>query len=354
MSNSFTSPPLLPQALSVIAGEKVINTSIKETLDLCNFTSSFLGTSNLVSQCFDDIGGLSIYRYNSSSTPPSSNLEYRVPTISNQHKTLEIYIVGLCLSGSGVLDINVSENSINTSGSITINNTSYTQYSTQITLSSISTNYIDLSFKLTSNSTNVTCIKTIMCRWVELSSPLNAVLQTRDNKNIVPFGLDRVNPNYPLTSRIGHDLRDNILSLRSRPRSIISWSGLFNTSPSSSLNISPARSIGIGDIKTLRGYSPFFKGASLQDFKFKVAIKAGSTPSNPVKLSILGNTIEINQGGWSMFDLTPKIEPDQVYSDLFSIELFEFGFDEDQDNFDNLGNSGNSGDFITAFSIWSI
>ena len=54
-----------------------------------------------------------------------------------------------------------------------------------------------------------------------------------------------------------------------------------------------------------------------------------------------------------MFNLIPKIEPDQVYSDLFNIDLFEFGFDRSRNNFNNLANIGNSGDFITAFSIWS-
>ena len=346
MSNSYTTPPLLPDSNSVVAGQTIASTTLSRFGDLSNYIDGNGCTSNVISQSYDD----DVFTMDSSSTPSTPSSSWRFPTISSKHLSLVVYVVAKTTGNPSTVGLELLVDSATISGSITVSAGSYTTYSTTLTASSITVTYAQLDLKLTAGSTGSTQIRTVMARWSPLSSPLSAGASTLGSSyNCVPFGVSRLGANQALTSRAGHQMFDNIEHFRQRPRVLISWSGIFNTSPITS-STSPPRTLGAGDVDVMKPLAPYFSSTHPSDHKFTVAVKFNGT-ATPVGMTIMGNEINTTGNvGWENHTFTVLTEIDSRSLE-FNQDLLKWGLDTVQSNSTALARTANG--FVESFSLWS-
>ena len=156
----------------------------------------------------------------------------------------------------------------------------------------------------------------------------------------MPFGINRVGNDYPLSSRWGVNARNNVELLRKRPVVYLTWSGVQNldSAPTSIDDPAPPKYLGIGDIDVLAAPIHIPTEAVLGDtYEINVALLIGDLPAGySVSYFVLGSEIEISANGWHVETVRVLIDRDEAMSRALSLNIYRVGPDNDPINLSNL------------------
>ena len=353
MSNSFTSPPTLPDTGDIISGRVIKTETLSRMGDLSNYIHAYGGTSNAISQAFDQNTCVT------SSTTFADLCRWRIPIPSNDHTTIEFHVSAkVTTTGTGTIQFSLTDsNSVNQGTStISITSTTYALSNVSHTFSSATTGeYVDIvmSGKVATASTYDLDIQIVAARFTALTSPLSAGATAQGSDKITPFGVDRLGANYPLTARAGVQWRTNIETMRSRKRPLLSWSGIENPTSVFSGRGKGPKSLGYGDTQAFQLQSPLFaNGGQITLWIYVVDI------SGTKKFSFMNRLFSVSSNGWNEFNFNPSLDSPSQESQAFGISLYKLnpnGYLEDDTLLDSLGRlaSINSLPRITALSVWS-
>ncbi|QDP58395.1 MAG: hypothetical protein GOVbin564_2 [Prokaryotic dsDNA virus sp.] len=357
MSNTFTSPPNVPDTSDLIAGRVITTTTLARMGDLSNYLHAHGSTSNCISQAFDA---------NTCVTNSTSFVDlcrWRVPIPSNDHTTIQFHVAARVTStGTGTLKFTLTDaNSVaqgNSSISITSTASTYAHATVSHTFTSSTTAvYVDIVMqgKVDANTYDVD-VQVIAARFTALTSPLSAGNTAQGSDKITPFGASRLGANNALSSRAGVQWRTNIQTLRSRKRPLLIWSGIQNADATPSAftgrGQSP-KSLGVGDCQSMQVQSPLFiGGGSITLWIYVVNI------SGTKKFAFMNRLFSVTSNGWNEFNFTPSLENTTLESVVFGFPLYKINptayveSDTLLDSADRLAVSL-SLPRITALSVWS-
>ena len=353
MSNSFTTPPTLPDTGDLISGRTIKTETLERMGDLSNYLHAYGGTSTAISQAFD---------FNTcvtSATTYADLCRWRIPIPSNQHTTIEFHVAAkVTTTGTGTIQFTLTDEDSVSQGTptISVTATSYSLLSVSHTFSSATTaDYLDvvMSGKVATASTYDLDIQVVAARFTALSSPLSAGATAQGTAKITPFGLDRLGNDYPLTARAGVQWRTNIETFRSRKRPLLIWSGIENPSSVFTGRGKGPKSLGYGDTLAFQVQSPLFvNGGDITLWIYVVDI------SGTKKFSFMEQLFEVDTNGWNEFTFTPSLNSPSAESQIFGLSLYKLnpnGYLEDDTLLDSItrGASVNNLPRITALSVWS-
>lgn len=354
MSNSFTSPPVLASELTTVAGQPIAEGAVTKMSETANYLWAVGGTHAVVSQAWSN------GEVQQSSTTYVQMLEYRIPVISNDH-----YDFNLCFIAQGPGGIR---------STLTLGAATYTtetlstgsgphivNQSIIITTASTET-YATLTIEVRSTSTSPPhhTIKCVSGRWVPKTSPVDTgarYLGTTDK--FVPYGINRVGNDYPLTARWGVDMLNNITTLRRRPISYLSWSGADNlaAAPTGSTDPAPALYLGIGDLFTLQ-IPVHIPQEVIETELYTVHLHAYLVDNaTSVELDFMGDRVTFTGNGWQTAELTIQIDPDEMMSQVYALNIYRAGPENTRQNQDTLIDAGTvpwTDPKIQALSIWGV
>lgn len=360
MSNSYTSPPLLPNTSTLGAGSNIETTTLTRIGDINNYLFAVGGTHNILSQSYAD------QTYRQSSTSFVEMSEWRIPTISNSHNQLHVWVYGLTTTtatGAAVrFTLTIGASSSNHSINLTSGTSSVPLVGQGIITHSpaFADSYATLKVEVQAATGAEIEIQTIMARWVALTSPIASGHHYQVLSRFTPFGVSRLGSDQPLSARAGSQMIENANTLRRRPRSILTWSGVFNaassTGPTAGAN--GPELLGIGDIQTLFSYAPLFAGMRQDSTLSIIAHLKASNLSGALTITLFGQPLTVNANGWSTFTLTIQNDRDSI-SNIFGGDIYRFGLDNNPQNQDTLDSLSilagqSSGPQINAVSIWSV
>ena len=353
MSNSFQSPPVLASELTTVAGQPIAEGAVTKMSETANYLWAVGATDAVVSQAWAD-GQMS-----QQGTSYAQMLSYRIPVISNDHYEFALRFVA---SGPGGIR-----------STLTIGSASYTaetlstgsgphivEQSIIITTASTET-YATLTIELKRTGTPPRHeLRCISGRWVPKTSPVDTgarYLGTSDK--FVPFGIARVGNDYSLPSRWGVDMLNNIATLRKRPISYLSWSGVEGllSQPTSSTDAAPALYLGIGDLFTLQIPVHIPQEVIVTD-TYTIHLHAYLVDNaSSVDVDFMGDTVTFTGNGWKVAELTIQIDPDEMMSQVYALNIYRAGPDNTRSNQDALVDAGTvpfTNPKIQAISIWGV
>ena len=189
----------------------------------------------------------------------------------------------------------------------------------------------------------------LMAYFKRIVSPIPAGQKNQYNTSsfFTPFGTSRTTVNNALTSRFAHNMIDNIGELRKRFRSLLSWSGVYNTDSSFYSNVEDAAAsqiyIGVGDINSLFAYPMLPSGFENLNFdKLQLHVKAIGS----VDFTFFGQSLSINQAsdttiGWHIFDLEIDNAQLSTVGDT-RLPYYQATFDATNENRNNLVSFANA------------
>ena len=344
MSNSFTSPPLLTDPGMVVSGKPIRAQEINRLRDSVNYGFAHACTSNAISQSFQDQSLIT------DQTSLQTMCEWAIPTASDQHRYLDVYLFGVVNAATlgGEIKITVEINSVSHSQSLTSSLSGTFRDSLTVDFSSpigAEIAYVTLEMKAATGTQIY--INDIMMRWRPLSSPLAAGQLSRQSSKFIPGGSNRTTAQQALSSRYGVDLLNNLDHLRRRPRILITWSGVQNASPAptgshpytgSPPPASGEQYLGAGlanfEGGSLRTNAPIFEGTREDgNLKFFVIFKVSS---GTVRFSCLNNDVTATGAGWhtqelniteesvTWFNILQEIGLDG-WNEVSTLPVFSFG-----------------------------
>ena len=343
MSNSFTSPPLLTDASRVTASQTIRTTEFTRLADSSNYAFAVGGTSNLLSQTWDD----STFRQNS--TTFVEMCQWYIPQISEEHATLNIILNGFCaVAGAQVrFTYTLASNSYTTT--LTITDTS--RYSSGFVSGAINITAQNavfagvLSMEVKAPTGGEVEILGVMANWSPLTSPLSTGQLRSIGSLYTPQGQNRLAADLPLSARTGVEMINNISMLRRRPRVLFNWSGVEGVSSSEAISVAGAapRTIATGDLESMYSEAAIFPGMrddfTLDIFAYVHVIQNGGTYSN-LSLDLLGQQITMNSTGWTSHTLQLRID-ELPRSDDFGLSVYRVGLDNTAHNHSKLRIYGN-------------
>lgn len=354
MSNSFTSPPVLASELTTVAGQPIAEGAVTKMSETANYLWAVGATHAVVSQAWAE-GQL-----NQQGTSYAQMLEYRIPVISNDHYEFHMHFIALGPGGiRSTLTLGAASYTAETLS--TGSGPHIIEQSIVITTASTET-YATLTIEVkhTTGTPNHHELRCISGRWVPKSSPVDTgarYLGTSDK--FVPFGINRVGNDYPLPSRWGVDMLNNIATLRKRPISYLSWSGVVGllNQPTSSTDAAPAVYLGIGDLFTLQIPVHIPQEVIVTD-TYTVHLHAYLVDNaSSVDIDFMGDTITFTGNGWKTAELTIQIEPDEAFSRVYALNIYRAGPENTRSNQDALVDAGTvpfTDPKIQAISIWGV
>lgn len=361
MSNSFTTPPVLADESTVVAGQAIAEGAISLMSETTNYLWAYGGTHNLVSQSWAE------GQFQQSLTTFQQMIEYKIPMLSVDHLELHIHYIAL---GAGSIRATLTNGTDVYTDTITTTGAGPHVVESTISLTSVplsSSATLGFELRSTSGTPPHIEIRTLAAHWVAPSSPLSAGATSDFQLNqFIPFGINRVGADYPLSARWGVDMTNNIETLRRRPISYVSWSGVDNLGavPTSDTDPAPALYLGVGDIEVLFPpvYIPQEAFVSGNFYTINIWIKmANLNPSLPsVTYIIMGQEIEVTTNGWSYHQVTVRPDQDEDLSQKFNLSLYRVGLDDDPQNWDYLLNISSNPSttstwaYIQALSIWGV
>lgn len=329
MSNSFTSPPTLTDPSRLTAAQTIRTTEIARMCDLVNYCYATGGTSNIVSQLFDDSCVIQ------DSTSFVAMAEWVVPRISNQHNTLVINLQAYSTpSGAGTAEFIYTIGSSTYNVSITI--TDQNRYISSFNSGSISITgthteaYGLLSMRVKAPSSNKTIILGVQANWQALSSPLPTGQLLQHADIFTPQGQGRQGADQPLSSRWGVEMLENLNTLRRRPRVLFNWSGAENTSPITNPDVEGAapKAIGRGDLSSFYSEVAIFAGTSDDaNLYLRVWVNLKNYTSGSIDFEVMGNTLTLDQSGWQSFDID-LVQTELSRSNQFNLSMYKAGVDD--------------------------
>ena len=338
MSNSFTTPPTLADEVTVVAGQVIGEGAVTAMSDTANYLFAYGGTHNVLSQAWAE------GQFTQQGTTYQPMVEYVIPVITLDHYDLHLHFIALGPGGIRSTltigpDVYTSETLSTGAGphvieqSVTVTSTPTANYAT-----------LSIEVKHTTGTPNHHEIRTLAAHWVAKASPLSAGVKLDPDSNaFTPFGLNRVGNDYPLSARWGVDMLENIETLRQRPMTYTTWSGVDNllAAPTSASDPAPAVYLGVGDIEVLFSpvYVPHEAFDSGNDYTIKVWIKmvniSATYPS--VSYTIMGQLITVTANGWSSHEINIRPDPDEEMSQLYNFSIYRAGLDNvDGSNWLNL------------------
>ena len=350
MSNSFpTPPPTLADETTTVAGQPIAEGAITAMSQTANYLWHYGATSNVMSQAWAE--GQMVQK----STSYSSMLRYIIPTCTRDHYTLKVYAVA---KGSGcikaILDTSAGKFDAETCSTgagprlVTID---------VVVTSTIADEYVELSFdvKHTGGATARHEITMLMARWEPLTSPVTPGKRLQGTDEFIPFGIDRVGADYPLTSRWGRNMLTNVDTLRRRPQLWLSWSGVDNldAAPTSITDPAPAKYLGVGDIGVLSQLVHIPQEVII-DGGYTIYVSAyieGLAVGQSKRLSILGHTLTFSSVGWNHKTLIVEINPNEEESALYHLNIHRVQLDNNGATLDGIQDDPG---FIQALCVWGI
>jgi len=362
MSNTFSIPPDVPNINTLVAGQEIASTTLQRVGKLSNYSHAYGGTGNCVSQYFDD------NTLASTSTSSTVACRWVVPTLSSKHKTMDFAIDAYVSGGSGTITLEIDDGSTTSSVNITVTSTSSNYSSASLTHTGTTANpTIELTLKVTAPASNEIRIQSFTAYWLPLGAPLAAGISTTASASnvITPMGVNRLGANNALSSRAGLNLRENITTLRRRPRPIWTWSGIYNASSLSANAAQGPKALGVGDIATFH-VAPLYVGAERDSVTKEINIAAyvqGLTGSDTIDVQFMGQVISFNSNGWEFTTITANTDAIRDLSDT-ALPYYRIGFDASPTNqsatnygFIKASDVAASGStptvpYIASFSAW--
>jgi len=354
MSNTFTSPPSVPDTGDLIAGRVITTTTLARMGDLSNYLHAHGSTSNCISQAFDA---------NTCVTNSTSFVDlcrWRVPIPSNDHTTIQFHVAARVTStGTGTLKFTLTDANSVAQGNSSISITSTASIHAHATVSHTFTSsttaaYVDIVMqgKVDADTYDVD-VQVIAARFTAFTSPLSAGNTAQGSDKITPFGASRLGANNALSSRAGVQWRTNIETMRSRKRPLLIWSGVENPSSAFTGRGQSPKSLGVGDCQSMQVQSPLFiGGGSITLWIYVVDI------SGTKKFAFMNRLFSVTSNGWNEFTFTPSLENTTLESVVFGFPLYKINptayveSDTLLDSADRLAVSL-SLPRITALSVWS-
>ena len=339
MSNSFTSPPTLVDPGRVTASRTIRTTEVSRLGDLSNYCFAVGGTSNVLSQTWDD----SCFRQDdSSSFVPMC--EWYIPSLSSSHQQLDIILSAWSSGGGGVARFTLDYGSATYTTDITITDTS--RYSSgfdkgTITLTATQNEFAArLIMSVKAPVGDEVEVLGVMASWVALTSPLPTGELFHTLSRYTPQGVNRLGADLPLSARFGVETLENINTLRRRPRVLFSWSGVEGAS--SSLPISdaaaPPRTIASGDLLAMSTPVALFPGM-IEDVTLDIYaylnVKQNGGTFTSLEVDVLGQRLTCTSTGWSTFTLDFRAD-EYFRSSEFGLSMYRVGPDYTRHNMSTL------------------
>ncbi len=338
MSNSFTSPPLLTDASRVVAGQTIRTTEIARLADSSNYAFATGGTSNVLSQTWDD----STFRQDGTSFVEMC--QWYIPQISSSHQTLNIRVFGFDIGGANgeaKFTYIVGSNSYSTTISITP-----LQYYAVFDVGVINITATQneaaglLKMEVRAPGSGEIEILSVTASWSPLTSPLATGQHFHQLSEYIPQGQTRLSADLPLSSRTGVELINNINTLRRRPRVLFNWSGVEGVSSGSGISSAGAapRGIATGDLNSMFSESAIFPGIredSTLDLTAYVNVLQNGGSYTPISIDLLGERITMNSTGWTTHTLNFRLE-ELPRSNDFGLSVYRVGPDESAHNLTQL------------------
>ena len=359
MANSFTSPPTLADEVTVVAGQPIAEGAITAMSDTANYLWSVGGTHAVVSQSWAE------GQFEQKGTTYQEMVSYTIPIMSRMHYDLHIHYIALGPGG--------------VRATLTIGANSYTDevlstgagphvIESTITVTTTPTQsygVLSIEVKHTSGTPNHHEIRTLAARWIPWTSPVAQGAQADGNLNtFTPFGIGRAGNDYPLTTRWGVNMLENIETLRRRPISYVSWSGVdnLNAAPTSSSDPAPALYLGVGDIEVLFSpvYIPHEAFETNNFYTITIWLNMHNPLSQSVSYRILDQTITTSSAGWQQFTIDVRPDQDEEMSELFNLSIYRVGLDNDEDNWNYLVSLTNTPPtapnlpYVRGLCIWGV
>jgi hypothetical protein len=350
MSNSFpTPPPTLADETTTVAGQPIAEGAITAMSQTANYLWHYGATSNVMSQAWAE--GQMVQK----STSYSSMLRYIIPTCTRDHYTLKVYAVA---KGSGCIKAILDTSAGKFDGETCSTGEGPHLVTIDVVLTStIADEYVELSFdvKHTGGATARHEITMLMARWEPLTSPVTPGKRLQGTDEFIPFGIDRVGADYPLTSRWGRNMLTNVDTLRRRPQLWLSWSGVNNldAAPTSDSDPAPAKYLYTGDIGVL-GQLVHIPPEAILGGEYTIYVSAyitGLTAGQSKRLSILGHTLTFSSVGWNHETLTVEIDPNEEDSALYHLNMFRVQLDPSSITTEGLYSEPGE---IEALCVWGI
>jgi hypothetical protein len=349
MSNTYSTNLLLPNPGATVAGKFVDYQTPQRIANSSNYSFAVGNTHNALSQSYAD----KTFIQSSSSFIEMS--EWRIPLCSLEHDNLEIVvhydIIGTSSNcnlrftlevgaASSNITINLPSASIIASSSLTISFPASDQYYGTLTLEAQADS---------SNNAEVE-LKSIMARWSVINSPISAGIkkQYQVADNFTPSGTSRTGINQALTSRLAHNIIDNVNILRERFRSYLNWSSCYsaNSTIFSSLEDAAASEVflGVGHISTLMSYPLAPSGFdNLSHRKLELHIKHIGDFVN-TEFDFFGNRIVLSASpgvvSWSIHTIEMDYGRISRRGDIL-LPYYSASLDNSTKNYETLVNYGN-------------
>jgi hypothetical protein len=350
MSNSFpTPPPTLADETTTVAGQPIAEGAITAMSQSANYLWHYGATSNVMSQAWAE------GQMTQKGTSYRSMLRYIIPTCTRDHYTLKVYAVA---KGSGCIKAILETSAGKFDGETCSTGAGPHLVTIDVVLAStIADEYVELTFdvKHTADTTSRHEIAMLMARWEPLASPVTAGKRLQGTDEFIPFGIDRVGADYPLSSRWGRNMLTNVDTLRRRPQLWLSWSGVENldSAPTSITHPAPAKYLYTGDIGVL-GQLVHIPQEAILGGEYTIYVSAyvtGLTAGQSKRLSILGHTLTFSSVGWNHETLTVEIDPNEDDSALYHLNIHRVQLDNNGSTLDGfLDDPG----LIGALCVWGI
>jgi hypothetical protein len=361
MSNSFTSPPTLADETTVVAGQPIGEGAVTLMSQTANYLWSTGGTHNCLSQAWAE------GQFNQKGLTYQPMVEYVIPILSRDHYDLHIHFIALGPGGiRSTLTIGASsytDEVLSTGAGPHVIESTITVTSTP----SQSYGVLSIEVKHTSGTPNHHEIRSLAAHWVAKASPVSTGAQADGLLNtFTPFGINRVGNDYPLSSRWGVNMLENIETLRRRPMVYASWSGVdnLNAAPVSDTDPAPALYVGVGDMEVL--YSPVyipheaFEGGNFYTITVWLNVVNIGVIDSSVTYVIMGQEITVTTNGWSSYQITVRPDQDEDMSQAFNLSIYRAGFENDQENWLSLVSISRNATsapllpYVKGFVMWGI
>lgn len=354
MSNSFTSPPTLGSELTVVAGQPITEGAISAMSETANYLWAVGGSHNCLSQAWAE------GQCTQKGTAYQLMLSYRLPTISNDHYDFHLHFIALgpgCIKSTLTLGASsyTSETCATGAGphvieqSIIITSASTATYAT-----------LDIEVKHTTGTPNHHELRCVAAHWVAKTSPVDTgarYLGTTDE--FIPFGINRVGNDNALSARWGVDMLRNIETLRRRPISYLSWSGVDNllAAPTGSTDPAPALYLGLGDIFSLQ-VPVHIPQEVVEQGSYTIHLHAYLVDVvGSIEFDFMGDRVSFTGNGWQTAEIEIQVEADADLSRLLDLNIYRIGPENTFDNTEALIDAGTvpwTAAKIQSLSIWGV
>ena len=342
MSNSYDATTILADPASTVAGRQVTFETPERMVNGFNFAFATGNCENILSQAFAD----RCFITDSSSYVEMA--EWRVPLVSLEHDDLEFIInyrtYGTVTGCNVKFTVDINGSTFISTLSLASTTDGFANDDINVTFPSSGTHYYaTITMEVQANSGAEVEIFSVMAYFQRITSPIGGGQKNQyDTGTFVnPFGANRATANNAFTSRFAHHMIDNINEVRKRFRSLLSWSGVYDTSSTLFPAVTEAtRSqiyIGYGDIDTLIAYPMLPSGFENLNFdKLELHVRA----IGDVDFTFFGQSLSINQAsdttvGWTIFDLEIDNGQLSVVGDT-RLPYYQATFDDTEENRTNL------------------